>query len=1111
MEINERWLMDTVGWPVFREGRQLYRGGAVGAAHWDPESGLLRGTLVSGRTPRVAGMKILARTDVENLCRCPQSQREGAICAHSAAVAFAWIEEGDFEARPESGDSNPHSENRPVQPTRSPQANSPSGPMLLDQVIRVRLEADFIEIWERGKFPLRFSLIDPNAEAESSTPFSVDLTPEILAACARFSQWMTKNGIDAKSPPPFAVLDTGQAMEFFASVAGYPWLSIGDDGPRLIVAATPIRPPLILAPSEAGEVDENGEPWVQFRLDLEGISGADSNLTLLTAGAKSNAGNSEAAAYLFNSRLSTLIPFPRGGEMLEELLAGEAEVWRPMRWIVEHLDELNDRFHVDCEALGTPIRLITATPQFELALEGSLNSLTAQLHAIYRCADAEGGESELRLPAADQSEISSGEDFNARFPLCDPWQTGLYWQRNLDREKAAAERLEQAGFQAVENLTRWVLQGRDAVLAFFGSELSGWRDSECKVILGERIRHVTRGLERVAPRLENVAESSSGESWFECEFAFATASGATLKDSEVRQLLASGRREIDLSKGAGRRANSAEMPSQGDGVGVIDTQAVEEWQEVLQDLDAEQLQPGRYRIQSHHRDFLRATLGESISSDKGSQDSVDQSVGDLIDVFREYQLNGVRWLCDRLLPTGLGGAVLADEMGLGKTLQALAAVRVLKNSGHPAHSRNPAMVVAPTSLLTNWQAEAERFAPELKAMIYHGAGRDALRNEISQFDLVITSYGVLTRDVEEFRKASTEFGLVALDEASFVRNSRTKAAKAVRKLKCAARLALTGTPVENSVRDLWAILDFVLPGCLGSQEGFRQRYELPLSSESPPNKLLERLKRRVAPHLLRRTKQTVVKELPEKIEQVRFCEMTSAQRSLYAQMVDASRKSVSDALNKKGGGSGQARMIALTALLRLRQICCDPRLLNTKSDEQRDSVADSAKMELLRETIQEARDGGHRVLIFSQFTAMLTLIAEQLDSDGCKYARLDGSSSTTERARAVKLFQSDDSIPAFLISLKAGGYGLNLTAADTVIHFDPWWNPAVEAQATDRAHRIGQARPVTSLKLICRGTVEEKILRLQKRKTATFEGTIEDGAPLMTGLSEEDLREALDL
>ena len=1108
MEINERWLMDTVGWPVFKEGRQLYRGGAVAAVEWDAKSGLLRGTLVSGRTPRVAGMKILARTDVENLCRCPQSQREGAICAHSVAVAFAWIEEGDIQAKPET--EQPASSAPSGTRDNSRQSQTAAALPALTQVLGVQVEADFIKIWEKGKLPLRLSLIDPNADPASM----VDLTPDILAACARFSAWLGRNGIDAASPPPFVVLDARQAMEFFAAVASYPWLQLGEDGPGMTVDSTPIRPPLTLTLSEQGEVDENGEPWVQFSLHLDTATGSPSRL-LTTNGEEANSGGS--LGYLFDATYSTLTPLPRGGELLNELLAddADAEVWRPMRWIVEHLDELNDQFHVDTEALDTPIRLVTATPKFELSLEGSLNALTARLLASYSRADKDGGETALRLPATGNVDAPGSDDEEGdTFPLCDPWQTGLYWQRNLASEKRAVERLEEAGFRSADDHGRWVLQGRDAVLAFFGSELSAWRESGCEVILGERLRHVTRGLERVAPQLENFDESSSGESWFECEFGFATSSGATLKDSEIRQLLASGRREVALSQNSSSREDSGAMPSQGDGVGVIDTQAVEEWQETLHDLNAEQIRPGRYRIQRHHRDYLRATLGESVSREKDSQIPVDQLLADLSDTLLDYQVTGVSWLYQRLLTGGLGGAVLADEMGLGKTLQTLAALRALRNSGEADFVDRPALVVAPTSLLANWQAEAERFVPELETLIYHGSQRSEQRkqNAFTKCDLIITSYGVLSRDVDEFERESVEFSLVALDEASFVRNPKTKAAKAVRKLNCAARLALTGTPVENSVRDLWAIMDFALPGCLGSQEEFRQRYELPLAGNSPPTKLMTRLNRRVAPHLLRRTKRAVVKELPDKIEQVRFCEMTATQRTLYAQMVDASRKSVSDALSKSSGGSsGQARMIALTALLRLRQICCDPRLLGTDSDEKTASAEDSAKMELLRETIREARDGGHRVLIFSQFTAMLTLIAEQLDGDGCKYARLDGSNSTTERARAVKLFQSDDSIPAFLISLKAGGYGLNLTAADTVIHFDPWWNPAVEAQATDRAHRIGQERPVTSLKLICRGTVEEKILRLQQRKTATFGGTIEDDAPLMNGLSEEEVREVLDL
>jgi len=314
---------------------------------------------------------------------------------------------------------------------------------------------------------------------------------------------------------------------------------------------------------------------------------------------------------------------------------------------------------------------------------------------------------------------------------------------------------------------------------------------------------------------------------------------------------------------------------------------------------------------------------------------------------------------------------------------------------------------------------------------------------------------------------------------------------------------LTGTPLENSVLDLWSIFDFLMPGYLGSAADFHERYELPIVRDKNAD-AQNRLARRLRPFMLRRLKRDVAADLPDKIEQVSYCEMNADQRSLYKQVLDASRQEIVNAVD--ANGLARSRMVVLTALLRLRQICCDLRLLKLPSVESAaptesdapPSPSISGKMELFDELLEEVLDGGHRVLVFSQFTAMLSLLRDSLESHEINFCYLDGA--TKNRAEVVQRFQSDPGIPVFLISLKAGGVGLNLTGADTVIHFDPWWNPAVEAQATDRAHRIGQKRIVTSYKLITRGTVEEKILNLQSRKRALLEG--------MLG-SEEQLAEAL--
>jgi SNF2 family DNA or RNA helicase len=311
------------------------------------------------------------------------------------------------------------------------------------------------------------------------------------------------------------------------------------------------------------------------------------------------------------------------------------------------------------------------------------------------------------------------------------------------------------------------------------------------------------------------------------------------------------------------------------------------------------------------------------------------------------------------------------------------------------------------------------------------------------------------------------------------------------------RFVLTGTPIENSVLDLWSIFDFLMPGYLGSAADFKERYEGPIARSNDAD-AQARLARRVRPFLLRRLKREVAKDLPEKIEQVSFCELTPDQQAVYQQLLDASRQEITNAVDQNG--LQKSRMIILTALLRLRQACCDLRLLKLKEAGQNNS----AKVDLFNELLQEAIDGGHRVLVFSQFVEMLQLLKENLEAQSVEYSYLDGS--TADRQRVVDEFQNKGTIPVFLISLKAGGVGLNLTAADTVIHFDPWWNPAVEAQATDRAHRIGQTRVVTSYKLITRGTVEEKILALQNKKRELIQSTLSGEEQMASGLTWEELQ-----
>jgi SNF2 family DNA or RNA helicase len=458
-------------------------------------------------------------------------------------------------------------------------------------------------------------------------------------------------------------------------------------------------------------------------------------------------------------------------------------------------------------------------------------------------------------------------------------------------------------------------------------------------------------------------------------------------------------------------------------------------------------------------------------------------------LLRPYQRLGVAWLW-HLHRQGLGG-ILADEMGLGKTLQALAFLAALhRPAGTPVGTT---LVVCPASLLENWRREAARFTPQLRVGVHHGARRVAHAADLAQADLIITSYGTLARDQDLL--SSVEFASVVADEAQHIKNRRSQSAAALRALRARTRFLLTGTPLENSLADLRSLLEFLLPGYL-------PRLPAGLSAEERTWHD-DRLRRQAAPYLLRRTKRAVAPELPPRLEQVLWVELTPEQADLYRRMEQEGERQLLD-LAAAGAAESSLRLAALTQLLRLRQICCDPRLVATLPEQP--TAAVSAKLEAFRELLAEAVDDGHRLLVFSQFTRLLDLVGAELEAQGIPWCRLDGTMSPAQRQAEVDRFQSGPGVPVFLLSLKAGGTGLNLTGADTVVHLDPWWNPAAEAQATDRAHRIGQTRTVTSYKLIATGTVEERVLALQEEKRTLLAEVFEASDAAAAKLSLADLR-----
>ncbi len=446
---------------------------------------------------------------------------------------------------------------------------------------------------------------------------------------------------------------------------------------------------------------------------------------------------------------------------------------------------------------------------------------------------------------------------------------------------------------------------------------------------------------------------------------------------------------------------------------------------------------------------------------------------------REYQFNGV----------------LADDMGLGKTLQALAHLLLEKEAGR---ADRPSLVIAPTSLMSNWRREAEKFTPTLKVLTLHGPEREQYFEQLKDYDLILTTYALVLRDEEHYRQY--EFHYLILDEAQAIKNAKAKTTQVIYEFNARHRLCLTGTPMENHLGELWSMFRFLMPGFLGALDRFGRLFRVPIEKQGNLDRQAQ-LRKRLQPFMLRRTKEHVAKELPPKTEIIRTVALEGEQRDLYESVRLAMDKKLRAEINQKGFARSQ--IMILDALLKLRQVCCDPRLLKLDSAQ---GIKASAKLEMLMEMLIEMLDEGRKVLLFSQFTSMLELIEQELVKNNIHFSKLTGQ--TRDRETAINTFQ-EGKAQVFLISLKAGGTGLNLTAAVTVIHYDPWWNPAVEQQATDRAYRIGQDKPVFVYKLLTEDTVEEKILKLQERKQSLAEGVYTGSNPTEASFNQEDLLDLL--
>ena len=458
--------------------------------------------------------------------------------------------------------------------------------------------------------------------------------------------------------------------------------------------------------------------------------------------------------------------------------------------------------------------------------------------------------------------------------------------------------------------------------------------------------------------------------------------------------------------------------------------------------------------------------------------------------FREYQLKGYGWLWF-MYKYGLNG-ILADDMGLGKTLQALTVLQKAKETD----GQMPTLVICPTTVVFNWECEIQKFAPELSCLKLSGTERRSLFKKIPEYDVVITSYALIRRDIDKLKDIN--FRYIILDESQNIKNAMSQTAQSVKKLQSQHKLALSGTPIENKLEELWSVFDFLMPGFLLSAAEFNARYVNPIM-ERQDKTVEKRLKLQIFPFILRRMKRDVAQDLPDKVENIAYCELTDEQKDFYLQVLDSTKEELFKSIEQNG--LEKSRLSIFSALLRLRQICCHPRLYDKENVKH---VMSSGKFEKLKVLLEEIISEGHRILLFSQFVNMLDIVKGWLEREGIDYEYLTGK--TKDRQAAVERFNNSN-IPIFLISLKAGGTGLNLTGADYVIHYDPWWNPAVEDQATDRAYRIGQTKKVFVYRLITKNTVEEKIQKLKTVKRDLVDSVISVDRNIVKSLTMDDIRD----
>jgi hypothetical protein len=1044
LELNANLLADIGGWQALKEARAMVAAGKVTEAR--REGTVIRAKIRGAEKTYETQITLADRVaNVAVNCTCAEFRRSGRVCAHALAAGVALIQGATPIVAPKA--SSPTALvaiAKSSGPKRWLIEEAPAGMPAIELTVLLPLHLSEA----LGRDSVRLILEARRSTDGKALPFDAILRalPGGFAVSEEDDRILAALEATTGSVAGVNAVPRGKISGVLRSLANHPHLWLGKKQ-RVNVFATSDRPKITLS------MRANG--------DLE--------LKTQVADGSSPGGESPLPGWRFDGTTLTEMPSLPPGFSTGSRLVSREQIpdFLTREWpALERVYDLAfapgfEEFRID---LGRPV--------MEAKLEGALSGLTLELFACY---------GDRVFPLDGKSESNSRA---ACFP--DARQTNRFWQRDFPAEKRAFQQIEIAGFKPVRSgAGTFSLIQENHVARFLANVLPRWRQN-WNVHFGPRLEATMQEVDTAQPEFS--LRSGSGEDWLSLDLKLSVhGKPISLSPAEIQRWLQTGQNHA-------RTADKRVL--------LIPTESWGEMREVLADCDVDQ-QPGRIQVARTYAPFLTEALtaqgfraGENVATKAPPPDVKAKLDAQLGAVLRPYQLHGVEWLAT-LARQNLHG-LLADDMGLGKTVQALAFCAWLKKTETKSA---PGLVVCPTSLVANWLREAARFVPHLRTLDLTGPDRARRIGERNQYDLLVTSYAVLRRDIEQYR--GDEFSLVILDEAQHIKNRDSQNARSAKALCARHRLILTGTPLENSVLDLWSLYDFLLPGYLGTATEFRERYETPLT-RAPSPRVMERLRHRVRPFFLRRTKEEVLTELPPKLEHLAPCELSDEQREVYRAVLAQGRRDVFE--NSGKSGKGRDRIAVLTTLLRLRQVCCHLDLL-PQGDEKRTWKEPSAKMDRTFELIDEAVDGGHRVILFSQFVRVLHLLRDEAHRRELRFCYLDGQ--TVERQVEVDRFQDDAGIPLFFISLKAGGTGLNLTGADTVIHFDPWWNPAVEEQATSRAHRMGQTRAVQSYKLIAAGTVEEKIQALQSRKRELFAASFGGDEAFVEKLSGDDLEELL--